>query len=58
MSPLCVIEETAMCWNPATAALEASLALGDFEVSPIELGVGISLALFTLQEYSLEFQLE
>jgi hypothetical protein len=53
MSPLYVIKETKCC-HPATAALEAALALDDFDVSPIEFGVGSSLALFPLNEYAPE----
>jgi hypothetical protein len=56
MSPICVIQEAKHC-NPATAALEAALALDaiDDDASAFEYGgVDGSLALFSLNEYSLE----
>jgi hypothetical protein len=56
MSPLCVSEDDKHC-NPATAALEAALALNAFDddASPFENGgIDSSLALFSLNEYCLE----
>jgi hypothetical protein len=52
MSPICVMEEVNPC-NPATAALEAALALDAFddEDLPFEFG-SVDGSLFTLEDFT------